>query len=270
MHIFSNYGSREGDKGCNMKDLLVVLADVRYTRPTAGLFECVVPGTAGLIERYLGDIYKVLELVLSPHFFGVPNQRNRRYTYIALKEFAMFYGAADEFSKLFYRECTLDANVFFTTDPETRLKESRMNADARGNHYPRNIDHVPMHAQMTALSQSRFLEHMKLKEARSNEHGCFVFDIEQNANFCSSGWMLPPLCPKSNIVHGGRDIFLLANEHLVAMGEPIGDENNYYTPCTSFEDMSDPKKKILAGNAMSMWVAGTCLMYCLASTELVK
>ena len=271
---FASYGPKLGLAGVTAEGFYILMSLIRGKRPAVFFHEITAQRTKGLVDGELRDIYNMIEGVVCPTRGGKPMKRPRRYTFAYDGDRLDFAGSFDEFLEFFSAAVVTNGDCFFVDD-NARLIEAFQRAASNGHHMHPSSTHVPLEYQIGSKTYSIYADHMSKREQRQGPDGAYLFDLEQNEKFSPGGPWLPTLVTHGALFSASKEIpgIMLADEHLLAMGEPIPglllQRSDYgELPCciaNSVASMAPGKVKELAGNAYDLYAMSCFVFYCLSN-----
>ena len=276
---YANYGAHDAEAGDTTAVYIPYNAEVVAKRPECAVYEITKGGTEGMVNREIGqERFGVFEKCVNPLYLGDPASRDRRYSWAWDDDVERFQGSHEEFEYLFHRKPVLTADVYLFGDAASEDERRQIAKDrAMRNAKLEDVDveHIPVVCQLATKSSAHYAKYMSMKEERQSPCGAFVFDVEQQPSYATSGWAMPALVTHGALVNAHHDCLYLPIEHLVVQGEHVRSPPDCRFPSCIAELIEELNKtkagrvaiKVLAGNSMHAAALESFLFYCMSRTS---
>lgn len=304
---FAHNGKHQGIAGRHMQTFWMAAAELRQRKPDWAIYEMSDLIPHALIQEAFGETFNITFFPIKPSLLGIPAKKPRLYVFLSLPVHALKGHYAD-FEKLNACATVMTADMFLCSSDEARLAAMKAMAAQYGNHVAEDSDTVDWEYVLTPFQKVRLQQHDEVfkNQCMGGVQGCYVTDSEQNLGFTTGGPMMPGMITHGKLVSLSKNKMYLPEEHLLAMGDILGDELLMYVstcayklavlfktsfshligenmfpkqggkfdyPCLFLDlvkenKLTNTEMKLLAGNSMHLIVLGTLMMYCLGRLEL--
>ena len=267
---------RDGDK--SMIPFLFFIFLVRHLRPDVVVHECTMSFDVSLLQHWLGHLFQIASLVVSPELFGVPAARNRRYSMLVSMTSMSFSGTPRDFEHVFATSCEVDADVFFAAGEVELREEVNMWLGVRKLLPLSPTDSamsMPWSSLYTPNMQNRLQDYAAHRQKHQAPSGCFVCNLQQEYGMETCGSIVPCLLASSSpVVYSFKHKrHMVMSEMFAVQGfDTHGTSVTYKAPWANglaSPDISASHRKELVGNAMHAQVVTACLLYTMARAKKV-
>ena len=143
-----------------MEELYIFTAEVLASKPLCGVCEITRTAPDDILETCIGHMYEIFALLDNPTEAGEPSHRVRKFFFFYLKG-KKFYGRKEEFKWFTTAKMILNGDIYFQRSSEERMQRSIQRAAKRGHIYTSPVDHISVEKQITALMNTRRVDHVE-------------------------------------------------------------------------------------------------------------
>lgn len=278
----SSMGKNRGWYGNVAKCFLQWVCDFRISGADWAICECVQTFKHELLQDLLGDAYDVRHIVVSPHRFGIPVVRVRKFMFVLKKSKLSWKSEVlretfeTSFYKVFGRAAHVPGDVFFRAPKEQVERRLQQTAFRRG--LPSVCADGKAWHNRQLLNPGRKIR-LQGYEALAVKRGIDETRPPYMCNLAQSSWYfqtlafnVPALLRKSNLWPLRYSREMLAEEALEVQGMSLFSPEDFAYPCPFRQAVLDGRfcegaLRSLSGNAMHVAVVGACLCFLLGGTK---